>query len=210
MSFPLTMWAMTNNLWFCRIPECLCVLVPFVVYWDISCTRPFQPYQHTKGIFLDAFSHDLMSTWITAWGSKVDKYHPLQEILQDQQVGLSQAHMKSLLLPRVPVHVRPYCTLQKQSLCFPQSWGASAIKPHWPSKPNTLGLFPCWEAWCGAQRRISVIQRSPFCGLPIRMVWGLIMSWLRSSHHLAVSFLRFPPCISEHRKYHLVSPNKLK
>ena len=74
VSCPLTMWTMTNNLWFCRIPECLCVLVTFVVYWHISCTKAFQLHQHAKGIFIHAFGHDLMWAWMIVWGSGVDKY----------------------------------------------------------------------------------------------------------------------------------------
>ena len=45
----------------------------------------------------------------------------------------------------------------KSGDCFPQSCGAPAIKPHWPSKPNYLGAPPPddrplhWGAWHGAQ-----------------------------------------------------------
>ena len=40
---------------------------------------------------------------------------------------------------------------------FPQSCGSSAIKSHWPSKSNSLGVLspfarsPGWEIWCGSQ-----------------------------------------------------------
>ena len=33
------------------------------------------------------------------------------------------------------------CTHQEWSLCFSWSCGALALKPHWPSKPNALGLL---------------------------------------------------------------------
>ena len=36
----------------------------------------------------------------------------------------------------------PACTLQQWSLCFPQSCGALALKPHWSSMPNTPGAPP--------------------------------------------------------------------
>ena len=55
------------------------------------------------------------------------------------------------------------CTLQDWSLCFPQSSGASAVKPHWPSKPHALGVPPPnagppgWGAW-------HQTQNSHFCG----------------------------------------------
>ena len=34
------------------------------------------------------------------------------------------------------------CTLQEWGLCFPQSSGSLAIKSHWPSKSDPLGI-PC-------------------------------------------------------------------
>ena len=40
------------------------------------------------------------------------------EILQDQQVGLSQIPMKSLLFLCVLVYMRPWCAFQERSLCF--------------------------------------------------------------------------------------------
>ena len=44
-------------------------------------------------------------------------YFP-HEILQDQQVGLSQIPMKSLLFLCVLVYMRPWCAFQERSLCF--------------------------------------------------------------------------------------------
>ena len=49
------------------------------------------------------------------------------------------------------------CSLQEWSFCFPQSYGILVIKPHWPSKPDSLWApppivgSPGWEAWHGAQ-----------------------------------------------------------
>ena len=67
-----------------------------------------------------------------------------QEVLQDQQVGLAQASIKLLPLPWVLAHAI-LCVLFK-SLRFPQSWGASAVKPYWPSKPDALegSSSQCW------------------------------------------------------------------
>lgn len=36
-----------------------------------------------------------------------------------------------------------FCVLFK-SLCFPQSWGAPAVKPYWPSKSNALEGSSSW------------------------------------------------------------------
>ena len=49
------------------------------------------------------------------------------------------------------------CALQEWSLCLPQACQSPAIKSHWPSKSNSLGLPtslarpPGWEGWRGAQ-----------------------------------------------------------
>ena len=64
-----------------------------------------------------------------------------QGILQAQQVGLSQAPFKSLLLPCVPVHMRLCIVLQEWSLCFSQSY-----------KNQDLMVFKCYGGssffWC--------------------------------------------------------------
>ena len=87
---------------------------------------------------------------------------PPQEILQDLPVGLAQAPMESLLCPGSQCTWNLVCTLQEWSLCFPQSCGAPALKPHWPSKPNALGAPPPearpppgWGAWYGSQNSHS-------------------------------------------------------
>ena len=49
------------------------------------------------------------------------------------------------------------CGLQEWSLCFPQSCRSPAIKSHYASKSDSLGIPPPvagppgWEAWRGAQ-----------------------------------------------------------
>ena len=63
---------------------------------------------------------------------------PLQEALQVQQVGLTQAPFTLLLLPR-GWSVRDFvCVLQEWSLYFPQPTGFPQIKPHWTSMPDVL------------------------------------------------------------------------
>ena len=62
---------------------------------------------------------------------------PLWEVLQDQQVGLTQALSKVLLLPWIPEHVRVCVLLVKGKSLFPSALWDS----HWPSKPNTLRLI---------------------------------------------------------------------
>ena len=57
-----------------------------------------------------------------------------QQTLQAQQVGLTQAPMKLLLLPLGPVHVIICVYLLRVKSCFPQSWGTPAIKLHFKAK----------------------------------------------------------------------------
>ena len=68
------------------------------------------------------------------------RHLPPWEALQDQQVGLAQAPMKSLLFPLGPgVHDNLACALQKWHFCFSQFCAVPVIKLHWLSKSNTLG-----------------------------------------------------------------------
>ena len=82
---------------------------------------------------------------------------PLQETLQHWQVGLTPSLMGSLLFSP-----GSFCTqdsmwaLQEWSFCFSQSRGSPATKPHWSSKPDSLGTSPIieppgWEAWRGGE-----------------------------------------------------------
>lgn len=56
----------------------------------------------------------------------------------------------------------PVCSLQEWSFCFLQACGIPVIKPHWPSKADSLGVpLPVagpqgWEAWHGAHSFTSV------------------------------------------------------
>ena len=63
------------------------------------------------------------------------------EPLQDQQVGLTQAPFKLLLLLWVPEHVI-FCMfpLRVEFLFHTALWD-SPSKPHCPSKPNVLGVY---------------------------------------------------------------------
>lgn len=84
--------------------------------------------------------HSRTSSWIPT----MNRSHPLPlETLQDQQVGLSKAPFKFLLLPCIPVRVRfCACPFRVASL-FPTALWPPAIKTHWFSKSNALGfLFP--------------------------------------------------------------------
>ena len=42
----------------------------------------------------------------------------------------------------VPVHMRTYVHPPRVKSLFPSSCGAPALKPHWPSKLNALGVLP--------------------------------------------------------------------
>ena len=53
-----------------------------------------------------------------------------QEILQELQSGLTQIPMESLLCPGTQCTSKSVCTFQVWGLCFPQSCGATAHKPH--------------------------------------------------------------------------------
>ena len=125
-----------------------------------------------------------------------------QGILQAQQVGLSQAPFKSLLLPCVPVHVRLCIVLQEWSLCFSQShktlviktWCSSNVlgaphpdaRPRQDREPGGLSNFtPVGEfLWC---------NYSSDCGLP---TWGsrgrytiYFIAMCPSFHLLVISFV---------------------
>ena len=65
-----------------------------------------------------------------------------QETLQDLQVGLAQASVESLLCSGSQCTWNLVCILQEQSLSFPQSCIAPALKSHWPSIPDVLAALP--------------------------------------------------------------------
>ena len=81
---------------------------------------------------------------------------PPQNTVQHQQVTLVQSPVESLLLSSESYCLQGFvCALQDWSLCFPQSCGSLVIKPHWPSRSDSLGIpsplvgSPGWEAWGG-------------------------------------------------------------
>ena len=86
---------------------------------------------------------------------------PLQETLQNLQVGLTRAPVESLLCLGSQGTWTLVCTLQEWSLCFPQSCGAPALKCLWPfkakcSRDSSSGCqTPIWGAWRGAQNSHS-------------------------------------------------------
>lgn len=63
---------------------------------------------------------------------------PLQETLQEQQVGLAQAPIKLLLLPWVLVRVRFCAALEEWGLCSLVLWGPCSQGPL-SSQPDALG-----------------------------------------------------------------------
>jgi len=108
-----------------------------------------------------------------------------------RQVSLSLLWGSLLLCPGMhKVLLVPF-----KSLCFPQSWGSSAIKSHCPSKSDFLGIpslfagSPDWKVWWGP-RTFATVQElfwyccSPAYGLPSRWVWDLILAWLCPSYCL--------------------------
>ena len=62
-----------------------------------------------------------------------------QETVKDQEVHLTHASFKLLLLLWVPKYMRFFVSLLRDGLCFPQPSGSPETKPHWPLKPNILG-----------------------------------------------------------------------
>ena len=85
---------------------------------------------------------------------------PLQETLQDRQVGLASAPVKLLPLPWARgAGGAWYLSLTFKSEVslshLPQSTGTPQAKPHWRSKPNALGSCPpgtgpsVWEPGMG-------------------------------------------------------------
>ena len=94
----------------------------------------------------------------------------LQETLKDQEVGLTHASFKLLLLPWVLKYMRFFVSLLQDSLCFPQPTGSPETKPHWPLKPNVLGAClpssgsPGLGAHCGALTYCSLGRTSAVVG----------------------------------------------
>ena len=74
----------------------------------------------------------------------VSHYRPLtpQETLQDQQVGLVQGPVKSLIFPLGPGVHEILCVPSMTSVSVSPNPVEFLIKPHWPSKPNVLGAPP--------------------------------------------------------------------
>ena len=89
-----------------------------------------------------------------------------QETLQDTQVCLAEVPMGSLLCAVSQCTWNLVCALWEWSLCFPQSCGAPAFKPHWTTKPNGLRVPPPsarssgWGALHGAQNSHSCERTS--------------------------------------------------
>ena len=81
---------------------------------------------------------------------------PLQEILQIQQVGLTEAPFKSLLLPWVPEHVRCWVHPFRVESQFLTAPGSPERKPCWPSKQNVLRAY---LPSSGPQARKSTVLR---------------------------------------------------
>lgn len=77
------------------------------------------------------------------------------------------------------------CPLWLVFLFLPVLW-SFCLKPHYFSKPNTLGIPPTntraidWGVWCGAQNFIPVEEPlwynySLFCWFPIWQLWNFIV-----------------------------------
>ena len=84
------------------------------------------------------------------------------------------------------------CPPRACSLCFPQSCWSPAIKFHWPSKSNSLGIPPplldpqVWKPDVGLRTFTPVsgllwYNCPPVCESPTQQLWDLILSWLRLS-----------------------------
>ena len=61
-----------------------------------------------------------------------------QGALQDQQVGLTEAPFKLLLMPWFLEHVRFVCSPFKSEVYFPWPSGSLEYKLYWPSQPKVL------------------------------------------------------------------------
>ena len=104
------------------------------------------------------------------------------------------------VLPLHPMHMKACVHLPRMVLCFPQSYGAPAHKPHWSSIPNAPGVLspnprsPGMETWRGAQNSRSCmwgsvmqLPSSLWASHPAGM--GLLISRNCPSYHLAVASL---------------------
>ena len=75
---------------------------------------------------------------------------------QHPQVGLTQCSVWVTPPFLWDLVCTRFCLCPPRISCFPQSYGSSVIKSHWPSKSDSLGIpspltrSPGWGAWCGA------------------------------------------------------------
>ena len=136
-----------------------------------------------------------------------------QDVLQVLlQSGLTQIPMETLLCPGTQCTWKSVCTFQEWGLRFPQSFGAPAHKPHWPSKPDALeALYPSASSpvmgFDVGLRILTPVSEFlwysyfPVCGLPTWEVWGCLYwviapstSWcgLLFVFWSRISFWKFP------------------
>ena len=79
---------------------------------------------------------------------------PLPKAPEHSQASPAQFLVGSLLLSPESWYAQDFVYALQESL-FPQSFGSSVIKSHWPSKSNSLGVLspfagsPDWEIHCG-------------------------------------------------------------
>ena len=107
---------------------------------------------------------------------------PLPKAPEHSQASPAQFLVGSLLLSPESWYAQDFVYALQESL-FPQSFGSSVIKSHWPSKSNSLWVLSCfarspsWEICCGP-RTFSTVQEllwyncSLFCGSSAWWLYG--------------------------------------
>ena len=183
---------------------CGCVF-PSCLLFDLKHPRT-GAYRLLGGVILGCQNGDLQKSscrWIFPWVSATSvlvttESHshpppPLQESLPDQQVGLAQAPMESLLCPESKFRYTLMFTLQEWSLFLPvlwSSWSQALLAFNVKSSVGSSSWCPI--PWLGSLMWGSELSFTLWynyfivCGSPTWQVWDLITSW---KHHPTISLL---------------------
>ena len=124
---------------------------------------------------------------------------PSQETLQDQQVSLAQASMKSLLLPWVPVCIRTcVCPPRLESLFPPVLWSSCNQAPlTFKAKYSGGSTSWFWGACHGAQSSHSCGRTS--------VTWLFSSLWVTHLGGMGFGYITSVPLIPSHCGFFFVS-----
>lgn len=124
---------------------------------------------------------------------------PLQKGFQDEQVGLTQALFKLLLLYLDLESFEILHSPFQSQVCFPQPSGSSQNKPLWFQKPDVLkGHLPSAGSWAAESqtpqslgRTSAVVLIPSICGSPSQRFVLTILHFWPPAHFVVVSLYVF-------------------